>query len=52
MLSIKNQTYVQNLISQCGGGTIRPLSRDGGVEELSRDQQSGHAPKSGSEIKN
>jgi len=31
-----------------GGGATRPLPRDGGVEET---QQSGHAPRSGPEVK-
>jgi len=35
-----------------GGGAIRSLPRDGGVEELHGDPQSGHAPRSGSEVKN
>jgi len=34
------------------GGATRPLPRDGGVEELYGDQQSGHAPRSGPEVKN
>jgi len=35
-----------------GGGATRPLPRDGGVEELHEDQQSGHATRSGPEVKN
>jgi len=36
-----------------GGGATRPLPSDGGVEELHGDptQQSGHAPRSGPEVK-
>jgi len=35
-----------------GGGATRPLPRNGGVEKLHGDQQSGHAPRSGPEVKN
>jgi len=35
-----------------GGGATRPLPRDGGVEELHGDPQSGHTPSSGLEVKN
>ena len=31
-----------------GGGTTRPLPRDGCAEELRGDEQSGHTPRSGS----
>jgi len=35
-----------------GGGAIRPLPRDGGVENSTETQQSGHAPRYEPNVKN
>jgi len=40
------------MVKYDGGGATRPLPRDGGVEESTETQQSGHAPRSGPEVKN
>jgi len=42
---------VENKPASGGGGAILPLPRDGGVEELYEDPRSGHAPRSGPEVK-
>jgi len=33
------------------GGATRPLPKDGGTEKFHGDQQSGHVPRSGPEVK-
>ena len=39
--------YFKFTVKTGGGGTTRPLSRDGGAEELRGDPTVGHTPRSG-----